>query len=55
MRPDGARLERLLGKVADGTLRVEVDRVFPLAQAAEALEISKAGDANGKLIIDVTG
>ena len=54
VRPDGPRLRTLLKKVAAGTLKVEIDRTFALADAAEALEVSKAGEANGKLIIDAT-
>ncbi|MFC7376423.1 NADP-dependent oxidoreductase [Brachybacterium sp. GCM10030267] len=54
VRPDGQRLRTLLEKVAAGTLSVEIDRTFALADAAEALETSKNGSANGKLIIDAT-
>ena len=54
VRPDGARLQTLLEKVANGALKVEIDRSFALADAAEAFEASKAGTANGKLLIDVT-
>ncbi|WP_370540770.1 NADP-dependent oxidoreductase [Brachybacterium sp. FME24] len=54
VRPDGPRLRTLLQKVADGALRVEIDRSFALADAAEAFEISRAGTANGKLLIDAT-
>lgn len=54
VRPDGPRLRTLLEKVAAGTLQVAIDRSFPLADAAAALEVSKAGEANGKLLIDAT-
>ncbi|WP_338027696.1 zinc-binding dehydrogenase [Brachybacterium avium] len=54
VRPDGARLHMLLEKVAAGTLDVEIDRTFALADAAEAFEVSMAGTANGKLLIDAT-
>ncbi|GAB3061860.1 NADP-dependent oxidoreductase [Sediminivirga luteola] len=54
VRPDGARLATLLRLVAEGSLRVEIDRVFPLAEGAEALALSRDGQARGKLIIDVT-
>lgn len=54
VRPDGPRLRTLLEKTATGTLQVEIDRSFALADAAEALEVSKAGTANGKLLIDAT-
>lgn len=54
VRPDGARLQTLLGKVASGALSVAIDRSFALVDAAEAFEVSKAGTANGKLLIDAT-
>ncbi|MGP9681746.1 NADP-dependent oxidoreductase [Brachybacterium sp. AOP3-A1-3] len=54
VRPDGARLSSLLEKVAAGALRVEIDRTFALADAGQAFEVSMAGTANGKLLIDVT-
>jgi len=53
VRPDGARLQTLLEKVAADTLRVEVDRVFPLEEAAAAMEANQSG-SNGKIIIDTT-
>ena len=54
VRPDGQRLRTLLDRVASGALRVEIDRVFPLARAAEALEVNQAGTSNGKILIDAT-
>ncbi|MDN5688679.1 MAG: NADP-dependent oxidoreductase [Brachybacterium sp.] len=54
VRPDAARLRALLEKVAAGTLEVPIDRRFALADAAEALEVSRRGEADGKLLIDAT-
>ncbi|WP_369832979.1 NADP-dependent oxidoreductase [Brachybacterium sp. YJGR34] len=54
VRPDGARLRTLLEKVAAGTLEVEIDRVLPLAEAADAFAASRDGAARGKLLIDPT-
>lgn len=53
VRPDGSRLEKLLGKVAEGQLEVSIDTVYPLEQATQAMERSQRG-ANGKIIIDTT-
>jgi NADPH:quinone reductase-like Zn-dependent oxidoreductase len=44
-----------LSELADqGKLRVHIDRQFPLAEAAQALELSRQGHTGGKLILDVS-
>lgn len=53
VRPDGARLRTLLEKLAADTLRVSVDRIFPLEEAAAAMEANQSG-SNGKILIDTT-
>ena len=51
MRPDGAELA-LLGDLVDrGVLKPIVDRVFPLAQAADALAYLETGRARGKVVL----
>jgi NADPH:quinone reductase-like Zn-dependent oxidoreductase len=47
----GADLDRVDGLVADGRLRVHVDEVLPLAEAAKAHEISERGRVKGKLVL----
>jgi NADPH:quinone reductase-like Zn-dependent oxidoreductase len=46
-----------LTKIAElidaGTLKIRVDKVFPLDQAAEALEYAKTGHPHGKVVIQV--
>jgi NADPH:quinone reductase-like Zn-dependent oxidoreductase len=37
-----------------GKFRVHIDRVFPLAEAAKALELSREGHTGGKIILEVT-
>ncbi|GAA4837243.1 NADP-dependent oxidoreductase [Garicola koreensis] len=54
VRPDGPRLQTLLHKISEGRLRVSIDSVYPLEQAAEAMEHSQRG-ASGKILIDVAG
>lgn len=53
VRPDGTRLEKLLRKVAEGRLKVSIDTVYPLEQAAQAMEHNQRG-SNGKILIDTT-
>lgn len=54
VRPDGAGLGELLGLVAAGELEIDIDRVLPLAGVAEGFALSRAGKAQGKIVIDVT-
>ncbi len=44
-----------LSELADqGRLRVHVDRRFPLAEAAKALELNRQGHTGGKIILEVS-
>ncbi|MEU7799694.1 NADP-dependent oxidoreductase [Micromonospora arborensis] len=49
--PDRAGLEALAALVDAGKLRVHVDRVFPLAEAAEAHRLGETGRTTGKLVL----
>ncbi len=53
VRPDGARLESLLERVADGRLTVDIDSIYPLEKSVEAMEHNQRG-ARGKILIDLT-
>lgn len=51
MRPDGAQLAELVSLVDAGQLRPEIDRRYPLKDAAEALAYVEAGHAAGKVLV----
>lgn len=53
VEPDHAGLEQLNALVAQGKLRVEVDTVFPLAEAAQAHKLGETGRTRGKLVLTV--
>ncbi|HEX2034503.1 MAG TPA: NADP-dependent oxidoreductase [Chloroflexota bacterium] len=53
VEPDHAGLEALASLVERGALRVEIDTVLPLAEAAKAHELSEAGRARGKIVLTV--
>jgi NADPH:quinone reductase-like Zn-dependent oxidoreductase len=53
VEPDARGLEALAALVDAGQLRVELDTVLPLAEAARAHEISQAGHARGKIVLRV--
>lgn len=53
VRPDAAGLEALLGHIAEGTLSVEIDSTYPLAESAAAMQRNIEG-SNGKVLIDAT-
>jgi NADPH:quinone reductase-like Zn-dependent oxidoreductase len=53
MRPSGEQLRRIGELVDAGTLKPHVDRVFPFAQAKEAVAHAESGKARGKVVIQV--
>jgi NADPH:quinone reductase-like Zn-dependent oxidoreductase len=54
VRADGAGLHQLADWLASGTLNPVVDRVYPLADAAEAQRYSESSRARGKIVLDIT-
>lgn len=53
VEPDGAGLGRLAELAATGVLKVHLDQVFPLAEAAKAHEVGEGGRTTGKLVLRV--
>ncbi len=51
VQPDSTQLAALARLVADGTVRVEVQRTFPLDQAADAHRLQEEGHVRGKLVL----
>ncbi|MEU8431544.1 zinc-binding dehydrogenase [Streptomyces sp. NPDC029216] len=49
--PSGADLEHITDLVERGGLRVAVDRVLPLAEAARAHELSESNRVTGKIVL----
>ena len=49
------RLGRRLPEIDAGRLQVVVDRVFPFAQAREALAYLETGRAKGKVVVRLPG
>ena len=52
-KPTDERLAKVAELVDSGALKAEVDKVFSLDQAAEALEYLKTGHPHGKVVIKV--
>ncbi|MFG1659946.1 NADP-dependent oxidoreductase [Micromonospora chersina] len=50
--PDGAAMARVAHLLGDGRLRVEVQQVFPLEQAATAHALGERGHVRGRLVLD---
>ncbi len=53
MKPTIAGLKQLAELLEAGTLRTEVTKTFPLAQAKEAWEYGKSGHTRGKVVLEV--
>ena len=47
------RLDRLSHLVADGTLKVHIDRVFPLDEIGQAFRAREAGHVKGKIVLQI--
>lgn len=52
VRPEVFHLEEIAELIEDGDVRVHIDRVFTLAQAAEAHRLLETGHVRGKLVLD---
>ena len=52
-RPDGEDLRHLKDLIESGKVRPIIDRTFPLEEVAQAHELSQAGHARGKLVLQV--
>jgi NADPH:quinone reductase-like Zn-dependent oxidoreductase len=53
LKPDGHALGEIAKLVENGEVRVEVEQVFPLAEAAEAHRRMASGRTQGKLALDI--
>ena len=53
MRANGAQLEQITALLDAGIIRPVVDKVFPFAQANEALDYLDKGRAKGKVVIAI--
>jgi NADPH:quinone reductase-like Zn-dependent oxidoreductase len=53
VEPDGHALEALAALIQAGQLRVEIDTVLPLAEAAKAHEIGERGRTRGKIVLTI--
>jgi NADPH:quinone reductase-like Zn-dependent oxidoreductase len=52
-KPNGQQLQIIGDLVASGTVRVNIERVFPLEQAREAQQLSQTGHAHGKIVLQL--
>ncbi|WP_045744412.1 NADP-dependent oxidoreductase [Actinoplanes rectilineatus] len=55
VEPDSTALATIAGLIDDGTVTVEVARVFPLAQVADAHVAMASGRTRGKIVLSVGG
>lgn len=55
VEPDLSGLREVAALVDRGQLRVHVDRVFPVVQAAAAHDLGRQGRTRGKIVLEVAG
>lgn len=53
VRRNASQFERIARLIDEGHLRPKLERVFPLAEAAEAYRLSETGHAHGKIVLAV--
>lgn len=53
MHSDGEEMSHIAGMLADGTLKVHVDKTFPFEQIPEAHDALEKGKIKGKIVITV--
>jgi len=53
MKPDAGQLKELATKLEAGELKVEVARILPLDRAAEAEELNRRREVEGKIVLQV--
>ncbi len=51
LKPDAVVMNEVLGYVAQGRLHCAIEREFPLQQAREAIERSRSGRVQGKIVL----
>ncbi|WFR77259.1 NADP-dependent oxidoreductase [Janthinobacterium rivuli] len=53
VRPDGSQLAQIAGLLEAGTIRPVIDKVFPFAEAKQALAYLAQGRARGKVVVQL--
>ncbi|KAF0688106.1 Aste57867_20267 [Aphanomyces stellatus] len=51
--PDGKMLSEIAAYCEDGAIRPVIDKVFPFAQALDAIELLEAGHVTGKIVVEM--
>jgi len=54
LKPDAGVIEEVLGYVAQGRLRCAIEREFPLQLARDAIERSRSGRVQGKIVLRIS-
>ena len=53
MHPSGEQLRRITALIEAGKIVPVIDRVFPFAQAQQALDYAQSGRAKGKIVVKI--
>jgi len=55
VQPDAGQLGEIAVLIDSGHVRPEIERIFPLQEAAEAHRLNQKGHTRGKIVLNVTG
>ena len=53
VRPDHGQLKAIAGLIDAGSLRLMIERVFPLAEARQAHDLGEKGRSRGKIVLSI--
>ncbi len=54
VKANASDMEWMTGRIAEGRIKLFIEKVFPLEQCREALALSEAGRTKGKIVLKIS-